>query len=552
MRFFSCLSTAALVGGVVGKDHAQQPLQVQPAAYDPYSKSFDKYVAARINEWHTPGIAIAVIHGDETWTKGYGFADVEAERPVTPYTLFHGASTTKAHTASLVALLVQNNETFKDITWETKLHDVDPYAFQLADPYESAETTFTDALSHRTGMPRHDFSWVNTNASIEDQVRSLRHLPLSAPFRTKWQYCNLMFTAVAHAIEKLTHQAIGKIYTSWLWQPLGMNETYYSNRDAFDCQNRNPSCRLSKHYSWSSHEQKFTEFDIDSVPPMNGAGGIITNINDYAKWIRALTNAGGPVSNDGHRALRNPNSIAYAEKGLMDGPIWYGLGLMGGTYRGHNLYFHGGAIGGYFSKVAFIPDMDWGFVIMQNAPNACLEVVAQRLIDDFLKTPIDDRKDVNAAYWREWGEKVRKIKGQPDELFPVVADPPKLPSVRTEDYAGIYSHPSYGRITLVAGLPSTGSMAARLPRKRDHDHGPTIVLHAQTALLEVVYVFRHVSGENWLIEQWEHEMMDDDVPTGYTKAETVVGADGKVSAIYIITEPSVKGEGAWTEFLKIE
>ncbi|GAM89444.1 hypothetical protein ANO11243_074820 [Dothideomycetidae sp. 11243] len=497
-------------------------------------------------------MAIAVIHGNKTWTKGYGYADLEAEEPVTPFTLFHGASTTKAQTASLAALVVQDSETYKDINWDTKLHSIDPLTFQLQSQYESSEVTLLDALSHRTGMPRHDLSWVNTNATIEDQVKSLRHLSLSASFRTKWQYCNLMYTAVAHALEQITQQTIGKLYTSWLWQPLGMNQTFFSNEDASRCQSKDPSCKLSKHYTWSSRNRAFTEYSMDSVPPINGAGGVISNINDYAKWVRALAQAAGPVSKEGHEALRSPLSVAQAKDTKpFDGPEWYGMGLSASIYRGHMMYFHNGAIGGYYSRITFVPILDWGFAIMQNAPNSGLDVVAFRIIDDFLKIPMEERfnaKTDRCSYWNQWEERVNKVKGMPAMLYPSVAKPPTLPALQPSSYAGKYTHPGYGTINLVSGVPSNGSHAERV--KDRHDSG--IFLYAETSLLEVLFVFEHVSGENWLVELWEHEMMDDDIPTGYSKAKTEIGADGQVEAIHVITEAAVTGDKAWTTFRRTE
>ena len=35
----------------------------------PFTKDFDTLVEELLEEWHVPGIAIAVVDGDETWTK---------------------------------------------------------------------------------------------------------------------------------------------------------------------------------------------------------------------------------------------------------------------------------------------------------------------------------------------------------------------------------------------------------------------------------------------------------------------------------------------------
>ncbi len=35
----------------------------------PFTKDFDALVKELLEEWHVPGIAIAVVDGDETWSK---------------------------------------------------------------------------------------------------------------------------------------------------------------------------------------------------------------------------------------------------------------------------------------------------------------------------------------------------------------------------------------------------------------------------------------------------------------------------------------------------
>lgn len=35
----------------------------------PFTASFDKLVSQNLDQWHTPGLAIAVINGDDTFSK---------------------------------------------------------------------------------------------------------------------------------------------------------------------------------------------------------------------------------------------------------------------------------------------------------------------------------------------------------------------------------------------------------------------------------------------------------------------------------------------------
>ncbi|KAG8625326.1 hypothetical protein KVT40_007077 [Elsinoe batatas] len=155
----------------------QKPLRSSDAQcedkYDPFTTDFNEYVEGVLEKWNTPGLAVSVVQGNRTWAKGYGFADVESKTPVTPYTLFQCASTTKSFIASLVALVVQDEVTYKDINWEFPLHNIQPRDFVMTTLYETAEVTFLDALSHRTGVPRHDLSWIINAIDIQHQLSSL-------------------------------------------------------------------------------------------------------------------------------------------------------------------------------------------------------------------------------------------------------------------------------------------------------------------------------------------------------------------------------------------
>lgn len=141
--------------------------------YDPFSAyDLDGFVEKTLSHFHTPGMAIAVIHKDETFSKGYGHATLSPQTPVTPHTLFYTASTTKSFTAAAAAKLVESDEpAYSHISWHTKLSDLIPEDFVLQDKYTQDHITLEDALSHRTGMPRHDNTWFNNDASLRDQAR---------------------------------------------------------------------------------------------------------------------------------------------------------------------------------------------------------------------------------------------------------------------------------------------------------------------------------------------------------------------------------------------
>ena len=61
----------------------------------------------------------------------------------------------------------------------------------------------------------------------------MRYLPLHNEVRAQWEYCNLMFIAVSHAVEAITGRTMGALLREWIWDPLGMGETFYDVEDAW-------------------------------------------------------------------------------------------------------------------------------------------------------------------------------------------------------------------------------------------------------------------------------------------------------------------------------
>ena len=99
---------------------------------------------------HVPGAALAIVRGDEViFARGFGVADVEKKTPVTPNTPFFIGSATKAFTATLVGMLVDEGR----LGWDDPVEKYLPefkLAVQSMDPNDRA--TLRDVLSYRTGF----------------------------------------------------------------------------------------------------------------------------------------------------------------------------------------------------------------------------------------------------------------------------------------------------------------------------------------------------------------------------------------------------------------
>ena len=96
-------------------------------------------------------------------------------------TLFGIASNSKAFTAAAVAQLVGQGR----LNWTSRAAEVIP-GLGFADDFADARATLKDILSHRTGLPRHDYSYQSGLSSAEF-VSRIKHLRPSTEFREEWQ-----------------------------------------------------------------------------------------------------------------------------------------------------------------------------------------------------------------------------------------------------------------------------------------------------------------------------------------------------------------------------
>jgi len=98
----------ALAGSVVT---AQRPTTAISVATDPdvlgAERLFSAWLEGQIAYKGLPGVAVGVVSDQQlVWAKGFGFANVQERRPMTPATLFRMASHSKLFTATAIKAAV--------------------------------------------------------------------------------------------------------------------------------------------------------------------------------------------------------------------------------------------------------------------------------------------------------------------------------------------------------------------------------------------------------------------------------------------------------------
>lgn len=306
---------------------------------------------------HIPGMAIAVVKDDElVLAHGFGVTNIETETPVTPETIFAIGSSTKAFTATLVGMLVDEGK----MDWDDPITKYLPY-FELDIDSEdaNAEATIRDLLSHRTGFVRMGLLFASGKIPREEVLHDATAAEPFAGFREKFYYSNVMYMAGGIAAEKAAGTDWDTLIADRIFEPLGMESTSTSISQA----QKDP--RLSLGYLWDDDLQAYKYKPMRNVDNIAPSGAINSNVLDMAQWLRLQLGLG--EYEDQHLISEEQLRETWTSQIEEIAPgISYGLGWMLREWEGQPVVEHGGNVDGFSAEVALLPESSLGFVLLTN------------------------------------------------------------------------------------------------------------------------------------------------------------------------------------------
>jgi len=404
----------------------------------------DKDARATIEAWHLPGLAIAVVQNDRViFLKGYGIKEAGKADPITADTLFEIGSTTKAFTATAMAMLADE----KKLSWDDPVRNYVP-GFHISDPCTDALITLRDIASHRSGVARHDELWDDSDFSRDELIRRIGMMKVWRPVRAGYQYNNLMFVTAGEAAAAAAKMPWEQLIKTRIFAPLGMTES----RIAF------AEWASSDHatgHRWNSKNEFAAIQPMRNYDALAPAGTIKSSAHDMAQWLRFQL-AGGAI--DGKRLLSLSGlEETHAPQTIIPvGPatrllypdtnfLTYALGWNASDYRGELLVAHAGALNGFRTSVALLPKRNLGIAILENVGRgSALAALRNTIIDQFLGVPA---RDWNAELLDNEKFEGAKAEAKLAERVTKRATAPK-PSHDLAAYAGTYNNPGFGNATI--------------------------------------------------------------------------------------------------------
>lgn len=401
-------------------------------------EGFGRTVQARRRSWEVPGVAVGVLHEDTTLlAEGFGVRRLGRDGlPVTADTVFAICSCTKAFTTMLLGMVCDEGK----LDWERPVREYLP-ELEMFDRFAAERLTTRDLVTHRSGLPRHDYVWYGSSATREQMIGALRHLEPTADLRTTYQYQNLMYMTAGYLVGRLTDSTWEEQLRRRILEPLGMTATSCSLAELAS------SAHAVPHERSRGRVVRVPYRTLDAVAP---AGAINSTVNDLLRWLRFHLDDGRV---DGRRLIskRMLGRMYEPHMSIGDGGpheefqlASYGLGWTVMAYRGHRIATHGGGIDGYRCRVALLPDDDLGTVVLSNSDTELPHVLTYEAIDRLLgleprpwsrRLKTDARREERRRQDRRRRELATRTRGT-------------KPSHRLIDYAGDYHHPGYGMVSI--------------------------------------------------------------------------------------------------------
>lgn len=393
--------------------------------------SLDSLLRQMVEKAGEAGLAVAVVKKDSLlYASGFGYRNLERRLPVTTATVFPIGSCTKAMTAALIGRLGQKVQL--DLPVRSYLPELSFYTAEM-----NERITVRDLLCHRSGLPRHEYSWFYLVAGSRDSMlRRLAYLEPVARIAEKWQYNNLGYLLLGMLGERVSGLSYETAIHQYLLEPLQMRRSYFS----FDSLLLDKEAALG-YRSVKNIVKRVAYHPLEVMAP---AGGLNSTVLDMARWVSCWIGNNNIIPASFRVQAISSQIPTKAALPVNDqaGTYFsnYGFGWFLTSYRGHYRVEHGGNIDGFTSTTSFFPADSLGIVVLCNREGSLLPaLIRNAAADHFLQLPAVSRG--SEPKQNQPVEKPIVVKPVSPELIP--------PTHPLLSYTGIFEHPGYGRINIV-------------------------------------------------------------------------------------------------------
>jgi CubicO group peptidase (beta-lactamase class C family) len=319
--------------------------------------TIDRFISTEMSRQRIPGMAVAVVKsGELVLAKGYGFANLEHQVPVTTHGIFQSGSIGKQFTAAAIMLLEEQGRLRLD----------DRIASYL--PRTKARwgsITLRQLLTHTSGIPEYEDQVDERRNYSERQLTEIVGLlPRRSPPGHKFDYSNSGYLLLGVIIRTITGEFHGDYIRENVFRPLGMKTASIAS-DAEIVPNRVAGYRIGNgrilNQDWVS-------------PTFNQTadGCFLLSLEDFLAWERGVR----------ARALLKTESWSqtFAPVVLKSGKVYpYGFAWEIKRKGGQTVHGHDGSFRGFEALLTRYIEEDLTVIALANLADVDLTPVAEHI-----------------------------------------------------------------------------------------------------------------------------------------------------------------------------
>ncbi len=412
----------------------------------------DAHISKVLKTFNVPGIGLSIVRdGKVLLARGYGVKKLGTNEKVDENTLFLIASNSKAFTGTALAMLVEDGK----LKWEDKVIDHLPW-FRMPDDYITTHLTVRDLLVHHSGLRAYAgdaMLFPPATYSRKEILQKLPYLPIVHDFRTTYAYDNILYLAAGEVIVAASGMSWEEFIKQRILSKLDMTRTLSRFSDIKSAQN------VATAHPRSGNEVKVSETFMEQNigDAGNPAGGIVSTAGDMAKWMIMHLDSGRVK---GKAPLFKPASTTELWKMVRPIPIskvpeylkitqsdffGYSLGFRSYNYHQYKVVGHGGALSGFVSQVAMVPDLNLGITVLTNqSSTAAYWSIIYHVLDHYMA---NKSTDWITGYKRQQDSAVAAAIDR-KQKFSAKMDSVKGTSFPLEKIAGVYTENLLGEVEI--------------------------------------------------------------------------------------------------------
>ena len=326
----------------------------------------DSLIQDEMKKQNIAGLTLAIVVDKKiAVSRGYGFADVENQAPVTTATRFRTGSIAKPMTATAAMALYQAGKL-----------DLDAPVQKYCPAFPTKQWTITtrELLGHLSGIRHYkednsDFLSTKHYAHISDAFEMFATDPLLFEPGTKMQYTTFGYDVVGCVIEGASGEDFVRALDALVLTPAGMTSTRTDDVLAIIAHRSRPYTVAADH---TLHNSVF----VDTSNKIPG-GGLVSTADDLARFAIALES--------GRLLSSSTTQLMWTSQKTSDGKATgYGYGWGVHEENGVRTVGHTGGQQGCSSVLWMLPDRGFAVAIMANTDEVKVLPIAEALAQAYL------------------------------------------------------------------------------------------------------------------------------------------------------------------------